>query len=97
MKRRFTLPVAYTSYAVKLTQQPPKVGKEPVQGYCDYTLREIAVHDHGVKDVVRATLWHEWAHATLRELGRPDLCQNETLVEGLAIAIMRVRLEQPWL
>lgn len=95
--KRFTLPVAYTQYDVKLTQRPPKVGKEPVQGYCNYGKREIAVHDHGVREIVRATLWHEWAHATLRELGRGDLCHNETLVEGLAIAIMRVRLETPWL
>lgn len=95
--KRFKLSVAHVDYDVRLTRRPPRVDREPVQGYCDYKPRKIAVHLHSNMEVVRQTIWHEFAHALLHELGRGDLCHNEALVEGIALSIMRVRLERPWL
>lgn len=97
MKRRFTLPIAHVNYEVLLSRKAPKADGEVVQGYCDYKAREIAVHLHGNIEVVRQTLWHEAVHAILQELGRSDLSHNEAFVEGLALSIARIRLEEPWL
>jgi hypothetical protein len=97
VKKRFTIPVAHVNYEVVLTRRPPRVGKEPVQGYCDYRARKIAVHLHSNLEVVRQTIFHEFFHALLYELGRGDLCQNEALVEGVALSVARVRLQEPWL
>lgn len=92
--KHFSLPVAHTAYEVTLSKKRPKVGKEEVQGYCHYEPRKIAAFDHPTPEVTRACVWHEFFHAVLHELGT-DLSQNEALVEGLAIAVMRVRLEVP--
>jgi hypothetical protein len=94
---RFKLPVAHVNYDVRLSRKPPRVGTEPVQGYCHYGPRKIAVHLHSNAEVVRQTIWHEATHALLRELGRNDLSSNEALVEAIALSIMRIRLEEPWL
>jgi hypothetical protein len=94
--KRFTIPVVFTDYTVTLSKKQPKVEKEPVLGYCYYNKRQIAVWDIPTNnELVRATLWHEWFHAALRELGRGELAQDESLVDGLANALMRVRLELP--
>lgn len=98
MKRRFTLPVLYADYSVTLRRQHPKVENEKVLGFCYYAKRQIEVYDNPVnKELTRATLWHEWTHAVLRELGRSELMNDEALVDGIANALMRVRLKEPWL
>lgn len=48
-------------------------------------------------DQERYTIWHEWFHCAFHEYGRPDLCASESLVEAMALGIMRVRNETPWL
>lgn len=52
--------------------------------------QEIQI-DPRLKDDAKAqTLWHEVVHAILDGLGHTKLCMNETLVQGLAIALMGV-------
>lgn len=94
--KRLKVPVVFADYEVKLTNKYPKVGKEQVLGFCDYASRKIEVFDHPSNpELCRATFWHEWLHAAFRELGRGTLAQDEMLVDGLANALMRVRLKYP--
>lgn len=96
--KRFTIPVVFTDYEVTLSKKYPKADGKEVLGYCYYAKREIAVVDlPSNKELTRATVWHEAFHAILRELGRGELTADESLVDGLANAVMRIRLEQPWL
>lgn len=92
----FELPVAFTEYTLTFAAKPIKVEGEEVLGYCHYAPRVIKVrYDSGNVELVRATAWHEFFHAVFRELGRGDLANNEMLVDGLALAVMRVRLKVP--
>lgn len=97
MKRRFTLPVAHVTYQVTLQRDRPKVDGKPVQGYCNFDKRQIVVRLTENVETVRQVILHEWFHALFYELGHPAMADNEALVEGAAIAMMRVRLETPWL
>jgi hypothetical protein len=90
------LPVVFADYTVKFTAKYPEVDGRTVNGYCDYTKREIAVYANPTNpELLRATLWHEFFHAAFRELGRSGLADDEALVDGLANALMRVRLAHP--
>ena len=94
--KTFDLPVVFTDYHVTLCANYPKVDGKDVLGYCHYEPRIIKVRYHvSNTELSRATLWHEWFHAALRELGRGELASDEVLVDGLANAVMRVRLEVP--
>lgn len=97
MKRRFTLPVAHVDYEVELVRKQPRMEGKPVQGYCDFDKRKIVVHIVGNVELLRQTIRHEYFHALFYELGHPAMANNEGLVEGCALADMRVRLEVPWL
>ena len=97
MKRRFTLPVAHVSYDVELVRKHPRVEGRPVQGYCDFVRRKIVVHIVPNVELLRQTIRHEYFHALFHELGHPQMANDEALVEGCALAEMRVRLEVPWL
>lgn len=92
----FNLPVVFADYHVELTAKYPKVDGKDVLGYCHYEPRIIKVrwHESNV-ELCRATLYHEFFHAAFRELGRGDLSADESLVDGLANALMRVRLKVP--
>ncbi len=92
----FNLPVVFANYSVTLTAKYPKVDGKDVLGFCHYGPRIIKVrYSASNVELVRATLYHEWFHAAFRELGRGDLANDESLVDGLANALMRVRLEVP--
>lgn len=92
----FDLPVVFADYHVELMAKYPKVDGKEVLGYCHYEPRIIKVRYHASNpELVRATLFHEWFHAVFRELGRGELSSDETLVDGLANALMRLRLEVP--
>lgn len=92
----FALPVVFADYTVSLTAKYPKVNGKDVLGYCHYEPRIIKVRYHASNvELVRATLWHEFFHAAFRELGRGELAGDESLVDGLANAVMRARLEVP--
>jgi hypothetical protein len=92
----FDLPVVFSDYRVSLLANYPKVDGKEVLGYCHYEPRLFKVRYHASNvELVRATLFHEWFHAAFRELGRGDLASDESLVDGLANALMRVRLEVP--
>jgi hypothetical protein len=95
VKARFRLPVAHTSYAVNVTKGRPICDGEAVQGYVNYTDRKISVHRNTSSDTMRSCLWHEFVHALMHEIGRPDLADDESFAEAVAQAIMRVRHEQP--
>jgi hypothetical protein len=94
--KSFELPVVFAQYSVTLTNVYPKVDGENVLGYCHYEPRIIKVrYSDSNAELSRATIWHEWFHAAFRELGRGELSVDEALVDGLANALMRVRLEIP--
>lgn len=91
-----TLPVVFCNYRVTFTPKYPKVDGIQVLGYCDYDARSIKVYYNKANiELVRATFWHEAFHAILRELGRGNLATDESLVDGLANAVMRIRLDHP--
>ena len=89
-RKRFYLPVIFTEYHVR----PVKALKD-ASGCCNVKTREIHIADGTSAENWRATLWHEWAHAFLHEMGRPELCADEAFVEALALAIMQVRVRAP--
>lgn len=94
--RQFAIPVVFAEYDVRITPKHPKVDGREVLGYCEYEPRQIRVYCCPTNtELFRATLWHEWFHAAFRELGRAELTYDEALVDGLANALMRVRLEHP--
>jgi hypothetical protein len=98
MKLAFTIPVVFADYDVRLTVRPPKVEGKEVNGSCDELNRRIRVFHAPFNDeLTRASVWHEWVHAVFNELGRPSLSDDEALVDGIANALMRVRLQHPWL
>jgi hypothetical protein len=95
MKTRFHLPVAHTNYYVTTNKRKPNCDGELVQGYCNYGARRISVHRNPNPDTLRSALWHEYFHALMHELGRPQLADDEAFVADLAQAVMRVRTELP--
>lgn len=95
--KTFSAPVAHTTYAVHLFKEQPVVDGERVQGYCDYNKREIGLWINPNQEAMRAAWWHEWSHGFLYEVGMDDLANNHSLVEGLALSIMSVRLKVEWL
>lgn len=88
--RAFSLPVVFTEYTVK----PVKAIKD-ASGACNVATRTIVIAPGTSAENWRATLWHEWGHAFFHEMGRPELCADEALIEALAIAIMQVRVRAP--
>jgi hypothetical protein len=88
--KSFDLPVVFTTYKVKSAKSLPDcVGK------CDVEKRVITVANAANLEIARAVIWHEALHALMHELGRPELCGDEALIEGLALSIMRIRVEVP--
>jgi hypothetical protein len=73
----------------------PKCDGEAVQGYCDFDNKRIHLFTGATEEIVRAALWHEFFHAAFDTMGRAELVHDEALVEALAQAVMRVRLEHP--
>jgi hypothetical protein len=88
--KRFPLPVAFTDYQVELVKELKQAA-----GECDFARKRIRIAEGTSPENWRATLWHEFFHAVLYELGRDKLSDDEALVEGLAIAVMRVRTQVP--
>jgi uncharacterized protein YjaZ len=95
--KSFALPIAHTHYKVQFSKKKPRVGKDECQGYCDYKNRKIVIWMNPNTTAMRACLWHEYHHALFYELGHEGLACEEGIVEGMALAIMRVRLEVPTL
>lgn len=90
--RTFTIPIAFCDYKVECVN-----ALKGAAGECDFSKKRIRVDEGTSAENWRATLWHEIFHALLYELGRDKLSDDEALVEGLAIAIMRIRLTVPTL
>jgi len=101
MKRRrpkvFYLPVAFAEYKIRPVARIDVMTKGDAAGACDLKGRSIMVAEGTNAENWRATLWHEWAHAFFHEMGRTELCNDEALIEALAIAIMQVRMRAPHL
>lgn len=92
MKKKFRIPVAFVDYTVELVKELPGAA-----GECDFAKRRIRIAEGTSAENWRATLFHEYFHALLYELGREKLADDEALVEGLAISIMRLRTDIPHL
>jgi len=97
-RKRFYLPVAFVEYRVRPVKRiDVATHKDVASGATDLKGRDIMITDGTSAENWRSTLWHEWAHAFFYEIGRPELCNDEALVEALAISIMQVRLRAPTL
>jgi hypothetical protein len=92
VKKSFYLPVAFVDYRVEFVKALDRAA-----GECDFANRLIKLAEGTSAENLRATAWHEFFHAVLYELGRDKLSDDEALVEGLAIAVMRVRTQVPTL
>lgn len=88
--KSFAIPIAFCDYTVEIV---PAI--KGAAGECDFAKRRIRVDAGTSAENWRATLWHEVMHALLYELGREKLSDDEALVEGLAISIMRIRTQIP--
>lgn len=97
-KKRFYLPVLFTEYRVRPVKRIDIAKhKDVASGATDLKGRDIMVAEGTSAENWRATLWHEGVHAFFHEAGRPELCNDEALVESLAIWIMQVRMRAPTL
>ncbi len=99
MKRtRFYLPVAFVEYRVRPVKRIDyRKHRDIASGATDTKGRDIMIAEGTSAENWRSTLWHEWIHAFFHEMGRPELCADEALVEALAISIMQVRMRAPTL
>ena len=95
--RSFPVPVAHTEWRVELYKAQPYVDGDYCQGFCDYPKRRIGLWMNPNQEAMRACFWHEFSHALLYELGRDDNADDHSLIEGMAISIMGVRLKVDWL
>lgn len=62
-----------------------KVDRKPIDGYCDYSAKEINVYtdEYTNKDYFEATIRHEIIHALLYEIGFPNH-DDEELIDRLS-------------
>jgi hypothetical protein len=82
--------VRYDVYVVPPGECHPPGDDDLCSGVCNYPERKILVSDD-LGPGITATLWHEWLHAALYELGFPTDADRENLIEALAQAIVAVR------
>jgi hypothetical protein len=94
--KRFTIPVSHVNYDV-VFQKVVKHKGRPCHGLCDVENRIIRIEIKSNLELMRQTIWHEWNHALFYEIGQVIDGVNESVTDTAATAIMRVRLEVPWL
>jgi hypothetical protein len=94
--KSFTIPVSHVDYKVVFQKVVKHKGK-PVHGLCDRAKRVIRIEIKDNIDLMRQTIWHEWGHALPYEIGQVIDGENESVTDIVATAIMRVRLQCPWL
>lgn len=71
----------------RATEAELKEAEDGLYGFCDYEEAEIVLFPHKNRDHAEHTYFHELAHALLMAIGRPDLAENEALVDSLAAAL----------
>jgi len=87
-------PITYEIVAVpglRSEDDGKKLFGEVKHGSC-----EIRIESEYSPQQRRQTLWHEILHVVLTQLGRKEN-QDESLVDSLAYAMMRVVEDNPWL
>lgn len=94
--KAFVLPVAHVDYRVVFQKSVKHKGK-PVHGLCDVAKRIIRIEMKPNVELMRQVIWHEWNHAVYYEIGQVIDGENESVTDTVATAIMRVRLQCPWL
>ncbi len=94
--KSFTLPVAHVDYRVVFQKSVKHKGKA-VHGLCDVTKRVIRVEIKPNLELMRQVIWHEFHHALHYEIDQVIDGENESVTDTVATAIMRVRLQCPWL
>jgi hypothetical protein len=92
----FTLPVAHVDYRVVFQKSVKHKGR-PVHGLCDVSRRIIRIEIKENMELMRQVCWHEFTHALYYEIGQVIDGENEAVTDTVATAIMRVRLQCPWL
>lgn len=86
--RPFKLPVGLATYTVKFKKKVVADG-DTCNGICDYEDKIIEIQSTGTLEVQVTTLWHEFTHALLHELGATALTTDEAFVESVAQNIAR--------
>jgi hypothetical protein len=94
--KSFTLPVAHVNYRVTFQKSVKHNGKA-VHGLCDVTTRTIRVEEKPNLELMRQVVWHEFIHALFYEIDQIIDGENESVTDTVATAIMRVRVDCPWL
>jgi hypothetical protein len=94
--KTFTLPVSHVNYRV-IFQKAVKHKGKPVHGLCDVSKRIIRIEIKQNVELMRQVIWHEWNHALYYEIGQVIDGENESVTDTVATAIMRVRIDCPWL
>jgi hypothetical protein len=94
--KAFTLPVAHVNYEVSFVKKLVHNGNR-CAGLCDFSKRSIVIEINRNRELMRQAIWHEFIHALNYETGNMPSGDEESAVDGEATAIMRVRLEHPWL
>jgi hypothetical protein len=94
--KSFTLPVAHVDYRVIFQKSVKHKGK-PVHGLCDVAKRIIRIETKPNVELMRQVVWHEAIHALFYEIGQVIDGENESVTDAVATAIMRIRLQCPWI
>lgn len=56
-------------------------------GLCDYEHERIVLAKHRTRQSLEHTFFHELSHAMFEAVGRPDLSEDEALVDALGAAL----------
>lgn len=62
-------------------------GDDPAYGIIDYENAEIVLRRQKNRDHFEHTYFHEFAHALYMAIGRPDLAEDEKLVDATGAAL----------
>ena len=74
-------------YKVKLCKDNFTADHASHFGEIDYVKSEIRINSETCESMQWKTLVHEWVHGALVLLGYTEECDDEKLVQGLALAI----------
>lgn len=101
--KRKSVIVAGVPYSIQLVPEGtyPIIGNDSNEGICDYTVKEILVHDatmearegddmKNLEFITNNTVKHELVHAFLFETGNSDYAADEKLVELIALSIEKL-------
>lgn len=101
--KRISVVVAGVPYSIQLVPDGtiPYIGNDTNEGLCDYSVKEITVHDvtqesregddmKNLEFIRNNNIKHELVHAFLFETGNSEYASDEKLVELIALSIEKL-------